>query len=178
METVFRHILNEFTGLDLSEHEVITLVRKFRIIGLDNNSDKNRDKIQSLLQAELRRDNFSFFDKVLLALDQFQIKKDLPLSKSEIRLVFLSSLGISRSQHRIQAIRQLLDAYLKTFTDDTMDYKQLVHDLDWIKNPCRPICPAVIRADCDQSSDKVPSNKDPVKIINYRKMMTELENIA
>ena len=102
METVFRNVLNEFTGLNLTEHEIITLVRKFRILIADHPSGPDREKIKSLLQAELKRDNFAQFDKVLLALKQFQIKKNEPLNKNEIRTVFISSLGLSRSQQRIQ----------------------------------------------------------------------------
>ena len=89
-------------GLNLTEHEIITLVRKFRILIADHPSGPDREKIKSLLQAELKRDNFAQFDKVLLALKQFQIKKNEPLNKNEIRTVFISSLGLSRSQQRIQ----------------------------------------------------------------------------
>lgn len=57
-----------------------------------------------------------------------------------------------------------------------MDFNLLVHELDWIKNPCRPICPSVIRAD-SSSSGAISKVKPKMQIINYQNLMNELENI-
>ena len=96
------------------------------------------------------------------------------LTKSGIRRVLLSSLGLTRSQQRTQAVRHLIDAFLETFPDRGIDYAELVHDLNWIRNPCRPICPGVVKVDAECWERATPA-RSRVEIIQYRTFMEELK---
>ena len=175
-ESVFRSILDEFVGFDLSEHELITLIRKYRIVATDNKaSGQEKSRIKSLLQADLRCDNFSQFDKLLLALKHVDVNTTGVLSRQEVRRVLLSSLGLTRSQHRTQAVRHLLDSYLQTFPEQGIDYVEIVHELNWIENPCRPICPGVVKVE-DECWQRATPARSSVEAINYRQFMEELEN--
>ena len=60
-ENIFRDIIQNYVGYNLSEHQVITIVRRFR------NPDFRfpslpTDKLYAILQAELKRINFQFFE--------------------------------------------------------------------------------------------------------------------
>ena len=172
-ESVFRTILDEFVGFDLSEHEVITILRKYRVVS-PASPDQERERIRSLLQADLRSDNFSQYDKVLLALQQADRGAGGRLGRQEVRRVLLSSLSLTRSQHRTQTVRHLLDAFLKTYPD-TIDYAEVVHQLNWIKNPARPTCPGVIKVQTESWQRATPP-KQTVEIIQYRNFMDDLSS--
>ena len=62
-ESVFRGVLDHWLGYELTEHEVITLVRRYRAPPPPP-ANLDQQRILALLQADLRRDNFSQFDKV------------------------------------------------------------------------------------------------------------------
>ena len=172
-ESVFRTVLDEFVGFDLSEHEVITILRKYRVVDPPA-PDTERERIRSLLQADLRSDNFSQFDKLLLSLRQADAGASGRLVGAELRRVLLSSLGLTRSQQRTQTVRHLLDAFLKTYPD-SIDYSEIVHELNWIKNPARPICPGVIKVQT-KSWQRATPPKLSVEIIQYRNFMEDLSS--
>ena len=67
-----------------------------------------------------------------------------------------------------------MDAFLKTYPD-TIDYAEVVHELNWIKNPARPICPGVIKVQTDSWQRATPA-KLPVEIIQYRTFMDDLSS--
>ena len=172
-ESVFRRILDEFVGYDLSEHEVITILRKYRVI-TSPAPDQERGRLRSLLQADLRADNFSQYDKVLLALQQADTGGQGHLHRQHLRRVLLSSLGLTRSQQRTQTVRHLLDAFLKTYPD-TINYAEVIHELDWIKNPAVPTCPGVIKVQTEAWQRASPQ-KLSVEIIQYRNFMEDLSS--
>ena len=172
-ESVFRAVLDQFIGFDLSEHEIITLIRKYRLPA-QKSLEQEKSRLTSLIQADLRADNFSQFDKLQLALRQADKARESVLTKPEVRRVLLSSLGLTRSQQRTQAVRHLLDAYLETFPDIGIDYAELVHDLNWIRNPCRPICPGLVKVEAECWKRATPA-RSSVEIIQYRIFMEELK---
>ena len=172
-ESVFRAVLDQFIGFDLSEHEIITLIRKYRLLA-QKSVEQEKSRLTSLIQADLRSDNFSQFDKLRLALRQADKAKEGALNKPEIRRVLLSSLGLTRSQQRTQAVRHLIDAFLETFPDRGIDYAELVHDLNWIRNPCRPICPGVVKVEAE-CWEKATPGRSTVEIIQYRTFMEQLK---
>ena len=175
-ESVFRTVLDEFVGFDLSEHEVITILRKYRVVAPPP-PDTERERLRSLLQADLRSDNFSQFDKLLLSLRQVDAGVAGGcgrLARPDLRRVLLSSLGLTRSQQRTQTVRHLLDAFLKTYPD-SVDYSEIVHELNWIKNPARPICPGVIKVQTESWQRATPP-KLSVEIIQYRSFMEDLSS--
>ena len=112
-EATYRHILDSVLGPELSEHETTTLLRRYREASSES-KDEERARLISLIQADLRRDNFSQFDKLLLACRQEDPSETGKLERSVVRRIFLSSLGLSRSQARTQAVRHLLDSFLAT----------------------------------------------------------------
>ena len=112
-EATYRHVLDSVLGPELSEHETTTLLRRYREASSDS-KDEERARLISLIQADLRRDNFSQFDKLLLACRQEDPSETGKLERSVVRRIFLSSLGLSRSQARTQAVRHLLDSFLAT----------------------------------------------------------------
>ena len=173
-ESVFRTVVDQFVGFDLSEHEIITLIRRYRKVHKIKSADEEKSRIQALLQADLRSDNFSNFDKLLLSLKQADRTQSGCLSKAEMRRVLLSSLGLTRSQHRAQTFRHLLDGFLSSHDGDDMDYAELVHQLNWISNPCIPIGPAVLKveAECWERATPARSSRD---IIDYRMLMEDLK---
>ena len=112
-EATYRHVLDSVLGPELSEHETTTLLRRYREASSES-KDEERARLISLIQADLRRDNFSQFDKLLLACRQEDPSETGKLESSVVRRIFLSSLGLSRSQARTQAVRHLLDSFLAT----------------------------------------------------------------
>ena len=172
-ESVFRTVLDEFVGFDLSEHEVITILRKYRLVAPPP-ADTERERLRSLLQADLRSDNFSQFDKLLLSLRQADLGGCGRLARPDLRRVLLSSLGLTRSQQRTQTVRHLMDAFLKTYPDN-IDYTEIVHELHWIKNPARPICPGVIKVQTESWQRATPPRLS-VEIIQYRNFMEDLSS--
>ena len=171
-ESVFRTVLDHFIGFDLSEHEIITLVRKYRLKA-PKSMYHEKSRITSLIQADLRCDNFCQFDKLQLALKQADKAREGVLEKQELRRVLLSSLGLTRSQQRTQAVRHLLDALLETYPDKRIDYTEIVHELDWIRNPCRPICPGVVKVEAE-CWERASPPRARLETIEYRKFMEEL----
>ena len=171
-ESVFRSVLDQFVGFDLSEHEIITLIRKYRL-RVKKSLEQEKSRILSLLQADLRCDNFSQFDKLLLAMKQADKGGEGALTRAEVRRVLLSSLGLTRSQQRTQSVRHLLDTLLE-LGEARLDYAELVHQLDWIRNPSRPICPAVVKVESEGWERATPA-RSSVETINYRDFMEELD---
>ena len=60
-ENIFRDIIQNYVGYNLSEHQVITIVRRFRNPDFQFPSLPT-DKLYAILQAELKRINFQFFE--------------------------------------------------------------------------------------------------------------------
>ena len=112
-EATYRHVLDSVLGPELSEHETTTLLRRYREAGAESLNEE-RTRLISLVQADLRRDNFSQFDKLLLACRHEDPSETGKLERSVVRRILLSSLGLSRSQARTQAVRHLLDSFLAT----------------------------------------------------------------
>ena len=112
-EATYRQVLDSVLGPELSEHETTTLLRRYREAGAESLNEE-RTRLISLVQADLRRDNFSQFDKLLLACRHEDPSETGKLGRSVIRRILLSSLGLSRSQARTQAVRHLLDSFLAT----------------------------------------------------------------
>ena len=52
---------------------------------------------------------------------------------------------------------------------------EIVHELNWIENPCRPICPGVVKVE-DECWQRATPARSSVEAINYRQFMEELEN--
>ena len=79
-------------------------------------------------------------------LSQEDVGETGQLEREGFRRILLSSLGLSRSQARTQAVRHLLDSFL-AMEEDPVHYERLVSDLNWIKNGVRPQCPSVVRVE-------------------------------
>ena len=65
-ETIFRDVLQEYVGYNLSEHQIITIVRKFRNPDFQPPSLPIQ-KLYAILQAELKRINFQFFENLYMS---------------------------------------------------------------------------------------------------------------
>ena len=89
-------------------------MRKYEEVQEDRNN-QSQQQILALLQAELKKDNFCAFDKLDLAFREQDIGQTGHLSKSDVRRILISSLGLSRSHIRSQSFRHVLDSYLNLF---------------------------------------------------------------
>lgn len=118
-------------------------------------------------------------------LSQEDVGETGQLEREGFRRILLSSLGLSRSQARTQAVRHLLDSFL-AMEEDPVHYERLVSDLNWIKNGVRPQCPSVVRVEVGgglwrvhppqvESWKAKPQNRGPVR---YREMVEELTRRA
>ena len=172
-ESVFRGIMDQYLGFDLSEHELITLIRKYRTIA-NKSPLHEKERLRSLIQADLRRDNFSQFDKLLLSLKQADLQGTGKLEKDILRRVLLSSLGLTRSQQRTQAVRHLLDTYLEMYEQQPIDYQELVSEFNWIENTARPTCPGLVKVQVD-CWKRATEPRKLVEIIQYRAFMDDLQ---
>ena len=113
-ERMFRLILREFIGSELSEHEIITLTRNFRSPDM-RHARLPEVMVFALLQNELRRLQFSSFDEILSTLNMKDTKGSGKLSKSVVRHTLVGSLAASsKSNLRTHAIRDLVDKALVT----------------------------------------------------------------
>ena len=134
--------------------------------------DATQRKLQSLIQAELRKNNFSQFDKLLLSLQQQDTAAEGAMEKTRLRTLLLSSLDLTRSQRHTQAARHLLDAYLATWPD-RLHYARLVAAMDWVADPVRPVVPQVVKM--EDVSEGVVAKKGAVDVILYRDFMEEMQ---
>ena len=96
------------------------------------------------------------------------------MTKDAARRVLISSMGLTRSTIRTQTVRHLLDAYLETYGDDSIDYTELVYELNWIENTARPTCPGLVKVKVD-CWKRGTEPRSAVEIIEYRRFMQELQ---
>ena len=117
----YRDILHKFIGYNLNEHQIISLVRKYR----------EKDEISptlpshvifSVLQGELKRINFLNFEALIKGLEekedslikeQKKEERNGMLPKEIIRRSLIAILGTAKSQLRIHNVNHLIDALLK-----------------------------------------------------------------
>jgi hypothetical protein len=69
-ERIFRDIIQEYVGYNLSEHQIISIVRKFRNPDYQPPSLPTQ-RLYAILQAELKRINFQFFEYLYMT---FKVK--------------------------------------------------------------------------------------------------------
>ena len=117
----FRQILHQFVGYNLSEHQLISLIRRYRAEDLASPSLPPA-VLFSVLQGELKRINFLNFEAVLKAFeDKEEIlvkegakkEKNGMLNKEITRRTLVSILGSAKSQLRIHNVNHLIDALVK-----------------------------------------------------------------
>merc|ERR1711899_434425 len=108
-ERVFREILHQFIGYNLSEHQLISLIRKYRSEDLASPSLPPA-VLFSVLQGELKRINFLNFEAVQKAFEDKEeslVKEGTKeaktgmLSREITRRTLVSILGSAKSQLRI-----------------------------------------------------------------------------
>lgn len=110
-----RSVLRDFFGFNLNEHEIITLVRHFRSRD-ERHQRLPRHLLVSLLQAELKKINFSTFAEVLKTFQAKDVVASGTLPKDVVRHTLVSSCGNPRrSQLKTFAIRDLIDSYLERY---------------------------------------------------------------
>ena len=119
----FRQILHQFVGFNLSEHQLISLIRKYRAEDLASPSLPPA-VLFSVLQGELKRINFLNFEAVLKAFedkeetlvkDGAKEAKTGMLNKEITRRTLVSILGSAKSQLRIHNVNHLIDALVKRY---------------------------------------------------------------
>ena len=119
----FRQILHQFVGYNLSEHQLISLIRKYRAEDLASPSLPPA-VLFSVLQGELKRINFLNFEAVLKAFEDKEeslVKegakeaKNGMLDREITRRTLVSILGSAKSQLRIHNVNHLIDALVKRY---------------------------------------------------------------
>ena len=113
-EGVFRDILHNFIGYNLSEHQIITVVRAYRSCNRISPSLPT-DKLYSVIQAELKRINFQFFDNLYMNLCEKDIDGTGKLSKEALRISLCSGLRSAKAQLRMHNVNHLIEMLLKRY---------------------------------------------------------------
>ena len=113
-------MLHEFVGYNLSEHQLLSLIRHFRI-DQKNYPSLPKEDMFALIQSELKRINFVNFEALLKALEEkenSQVKdekkeKNGLLAKEPLRLTLVATCGAARSQLRTQNLNHLFEKLMK-----------------------------------------------------------------
>ncbi len=113
-ERMFRIILRDFIGFELSEHEIITLTRHFR--APDARQERlPEETLFALLQNELKRMQFTSFAEILATFQGKDIEGKGLLPKSVVRHTLVSAFAAtSKTTLKNHAIRELVDKALVT----------------------------------------------------------------
>ena len=129
----FREILHQFIGYNLSEHQLISLIRKYRSEDLASPSLPPAI-LFSVLQGELKRINFLNFEAVQKAFEDKEeslVKEGTKeaktgmLSREITRRTLVSILGSVKSQLRIHNVNHLIDALAKRYLNSYLWLKRL-----------------------------------------------------
>ena len=143
-ERIFREILHNYVGYNLSEHQIITIIRAFR------NQDQlvpslPTDKLYSILQAELKKINFQFFDQLYASFKEKDIEGKGFLSKEEIRINLVSGFRASKSTLKSHYVNHIVEMLMKSIKEPTLDYKNVVFQCNWLANPAKPVAPEIVK---------------------------------
>ena len=111
-EDIFREILQNYVGYNLSEHQIITIVRKFRSRDAKHPSLPT-DKLYSILQAELKRINFQFFDHLFMTFKEKDLNQTGRLPKDTIRISLVSNFGASKSHLKSHYVNHIVEMLMK-----------------------------------------------------------------
>ena len=111
-ESIFREILQQYVGYNLSEHQVITIVRKYR------NSDYQMpslptEKLYAILQAELKRINFQFFEYLYMTFKERDYDQSGKLPKDVIRITLVSGFAASKSNLKSHNVNHIVEMLMK-----------------------------------------------------------------
>ncbi|XP_059082013.1 EF-hand domain-containing family member C2-like isoform X1 [Tigriopus californicus] len=169
LEQSFRSILNQFIPNNLSEHEIITLVRHLQEVNLEARIVAT-DTVFSLLQMELKRMQFSAFPQLILTLESADLNAEGVLPKSKLRNVLVAACCKSKTTLRGNNIRDLIDECLKSYSLEFLDYREFVNRLDWLNNPSKPVPPSMVPSNFFEHP--LQSKRAPIE---YRKLIRQLE---
>ena len=104
---LFRDILHKYVGYNLSEHQIITIIRAFQ--SKDHlNPSLPTDQLYSILQSELKRINFQFFDQLEMNLKEKDPNGSGMIPKEIIRINLVSGFGAAKSQLRLHYINHVI----------------------------------------------------------------------
>ena len=84
-----REILHHYIGYNLSEHQIVTIIRAFQSRDALNPSLPT-ENLYSILQTELKRINFQFFDQLEMNLKEKDVNETGMLSKELLRINLIS----------------------------------------------------------------------------------------
>lgn len=143
-EPTFRQILHSYVGYNLSEHQIIAIIRKFRSTERQF-PDLPQDKLYSMLQAELKRINFLFFDQLYMSLRDKDITSKGTLPKDVIRINLVSGFRASKSTLKSHYVNHIVEMLMKSIPEEELDYKQVVFKCNWMANPARPVAPEIVK---------------------------------
>ncbi|XP_022246896.1 EF-hand domain-containing family member C2-like [Limulus polyphemus] len=123
----FRQQLLKVVGTKLTEHEILTIARRYR--KQDEHNGIPSELLVAFVQNELRKKGFSDFENLGLLFKEYDAEKTHKLSKKKVYIT-------CRIFHLPVAMDILL-TLLDRITDDNgmLDYHNLVRLLDWEKNP-------------------------------------------
>ena len=91
-----REILHHYIGYNLSEHQIVTIIRAFQSRDALNPSLPT-ENLYSILQTELKRINFQFFDQLEMNLKEKDVNESGMLSKQLLRINLISGFGFVMS---------------------------------------------------------------------------------
>ena len=110
----FREILHHYIGYNLSEHQIVTIIRAFQSRDALNPSLPT-ENLYSILQTELKRINFQFFDQLEMNLQEKDVHETGMLSKRLLRINLISGFGVSKSQLRLHYINHVVGMLMNRY---------------------------------------------------------------
>ena len=101
----------------------------------DSNLDlRSFDEIFAFIAAETLR-----------TLEQMDVAGKGTLEKPELRKVLVSAVATTKYSHlKVHSIREMIDACLEGYSEKDINYQEVLHKMDWQRNPIRPIVPKPI----------------------------------
>jgi len=129
------------------------------------------ERLYSLLQSELKKINFQFFDLLTMNLQEKDIKGTGKLPKSTIRISLVSGFGASKSSLKSHYVNHVVEMLMKSIPEEELNYKDLIFRLNWVANPAKPVAPDIVRTNFDDNARQ--ENFVPV---NYRRFVETLES--
>ena len=94
----------------------MTIIREFQSRDALNPSLPT-ENLYSILQTELKRINFQFFDQLEMNLKEKDVNESGMLSKQLLRINLISGFGVSKSQLRLHYINHVVGMLMNRYID-------------------------------------------------------------
>ena len=78
-------------------------------------------------------------------MEQADVEGRRVMDKPQLRNVLVSAIATIKYSHlKVHSIREMIDACLEGYSEKDINYEEVLHRMDWQRNPIRPVVPKPI----------------------------------